>query len=71
MKYDINNDQLYSFLEASGFYTIATTSKAEGFTFCRIRDNVVTLIDKEPSKAVTDIYDTALEQVKASEENKD
>lgn len=46
-KYDINNDQLYSFLEASGFYTIATTSKAEGFTFCRIRDNVVTLIDKE------------------------
>lgn len=45
--YDINNDQLYAFLEASGFYTIATTSTKEGFTFCQVTDNVVRLIDKE------------------------
>ena len=42
-----------------------------GFVAGFIAAVVVTLIDKEPSKAVTDIYDAALEQVKASEENKD
>lgn len=46
-KYDINNDQLYSFLEACGYYTIATSATKEGFTFCRVVDNVVTLIDKD------------------------
>lgn len=46
-KYDINNDQLYSFLEASGYYTIETSTTKEGFTFCRVMDNVVTLIDKD------------------------
>lgn len=46
-RYDINNEQLYAFLEASGFHTIDTTSTKEGFTFCRVTDNVVTLIDKD------------------------
>lgn len=47
VKYDINNDQMYSFLEARGYYTIETTAAKEGFTFCHMQDNVVTLIDKE------------------------
>ena len=47
VSYDINNDQLYSFLEASGFYTINTTTTAEGYTFCRYVNNVVTLISKD------------------------
>lgn len=55
-KYDINNDQMYSFLEASGFYTIDTTTNKEGFTFCRIEDNKVTLIDKEAIAAECSMY---------------
>ena len=46
-KYDINNEQMYAFLEAAGFYTIETTSDREGFTYCRLEGNVVRLIDKE------------------------
>ena len=46
-RYDINNEQMYRFLEAAGFFTIETTATREGFTFCRIQDNVVRLIDKE------------------------
>ena len=45
--YDINNEQLYSFLQASGYYKIATTANAKGYTFCHIEDNVVTLIDED------------------------
>lgn len=45
-KYDINNEQMYTFLNASGFYTIEHSAAPEGFTFCRIQRNVVTLIDK-------------------------
>lgn len=55
-KYDINNDQMYSFLEASGYYTIETTSNKEGFTFCRIEGNRVTLIDKEAIAAECSKY---------------
>lgn len=46
-KFDINNDQLYSFLEACGFYTIDYSSAKEGYTFCQVKDNRVRLIDKE------------------------
>ena len=56
MKYDINNDQMYAFLEASGYYTIDTTTKNEGFTFCRIEDNKVKLIDKEAIAAECSMY---------------
>lgn len=45
--YDINNAQLYDFLQASGFYIIETSTTKEGFTFCQIQDNVVKLISKE------------------------
>lgn len=55
-KYDINNDQMYAFLEASGYYTIETTTKTEGFTFCRIEGNKVTLIDKEAIAAECSMY---------------
>lgn len=55
-KFDINNDQMYSFLEASGYYTIETTTKNEGFTFCRIEGNEVTLIDKESIAAECSMY---------------
>lgn len=41
--YDINNSQLYAFLSASGFGTI--DDGAGGYTYCRIRDNRVELID--------------------------
>lgn len=42
--YDINNEQLYAFLEASGYYRIATNPDATDFAFCQVKDNVVTLI---------------------------
>lgn len=45
--YDINNEQLYSFLRASGYYRIASDSNRKGYTFCHILDNVVTLIDED------------------------
>lgn len=45
--FDINNDQLYAFLEASGFYTIETTSNTKGFTFCHIEGNIVRLIGED------------------------
>ncbi|MGM9763341.1 MAG: primase-helicase family protein [Candidatus Cryptobacteroides sp.] len=44
--YEIDNEQLYSFLQATGFYRIASTSTQEGFTFCKVKDNIVNLIDK-------------------------
>lgn len=45
--YDINNEQLYSFLQASGYHKIETTATSKGYTFCHVADNVVTLIDEE------------------------
>lgn len=41
--YDINNTQLYAFLSAAGFGTI--DDGAGGYTYCRIKDNRVELID--------------------------
>jgi hypothetical protein len=54
--YDINNEQLYSFLEASGYHKIATSATAKGYTFCHIRDNVVTLIDEQAISAHCSAY---------------
>lgn len=48
--YDVNNEQLYNFLAASGFHKIATSTTASGYTFCHIQDNVVELI---PADAIT------------------
>lgn len=45
--YDINNEQLYSFLQASGYHKIATSTNSKGYTFCHISDNVVSLIDED------------------------
>lgn len=45
--YDINNEQLYAFLRASGYYRIASDSEKKGYTFCKVQDNVVTLIDED------------------------
>ncbi len=54
--YDINNEQLYSFLQASGFHRIATSTNAKGYTYCRIIDNVVTLIDDDAITATCSGY---------------
>lgn len=45
--YDINNEQLYSFLNACGFWKIETSTNKKGYTFCFIKDNVVELIEEE------------------------
>lgn len=45
--YDINNEQLYAFLRASGYYRIASDSNKKGYTFCKIVDNVVYPIDED------------------------
>lgn len=45
--YDINNEQLYAFLQASGYYRIASDAVKKGYTFCHVKDNVVTLIDED------------------------
>ena len=49
--YDINNEQLYAFLQASGYYRIATSTNSKGYTFCFVKDNVVTLIDENAVSA--------------------
>lgn len=49
--YDINNEQLYSFLQASGYFKIETTTNAKGYTFCHVQDNVVSLIDEDAISA--------------------
>lgn len=54
--YDIDNEQLYSFLEASGFHRIATTANPKGFTFCRLLDNVVQLINEDAISAQCSSY---------------
>ncbi len=45
--YDINNEQLYPFLQASGYNRIPTTANKKGYTFCHVDDNIVTLIDED------------------------
>ena len=54
--YDINNEQLYGFLQASGYYRIATSTNTKGYTFCHIQDNVVTLIDESAISAHCSSY---------------
>ena len=54
--YDINNEQLYGFLQASGYFRIATSTNAKGYTFCYVRDNVVTLIDENAISATCSGY---------------
>lgn len=49
--YDINNEQLYAFLNACGFWKIETSSNKKGFTFCFVKDNVVELIDEDSISA--------------------
>lgn len=49
--YDINNEQLYAFLRASGYFRIASDSEKKGYTFCKVEDNVVTLIDEDAISA--------------------
>ena len=49
--YDINNEQLYAFLNACGFWKIETSTNKKGFTFCYIKDNVVELIDEDSISA--------------------
>ena len=49
--YDINNEQLYSFLQASGYFKIETTTNVKGYTFCHVQDNVVSLIDEDAISA--------------------
>lgn len=45
--FDINNEQLYSFLQASGYHRIESSATSKGFTFCHIKDNIVRLIDEQ------------------------
>lgn len=45
--YDVNNEQLYAFLNACGFWKIETSTNKKGFTFCYVKDNVVELIDED------------------------
>ena len=45
-QYDVNNEQLYAFLSAAGFYKISSMSEKKGYAYCHIQDNVVTLYDE-------------------------
>ncbi len=45
--FDINNEQLYSFLQARGYYRIESSATSKGFTFCHIQDHIVRLIDEQ------------------------
>ena len=49
--YDINNEQLYAFLNACGFWKIDTSTNTKGFTFCHVKDNVVELIGEDSISA--------------------
>lgn len=51
--YDINNEQLYAFLNANGLYTMPNEQSRRGYTFVHINQNVVTEIkdDELPSYA--------------------
>ena len=47
--YDINNSQMYGFLQALGFYTIDDPGKT--FTFCHVKDNRVEVIHPDEIKS--------------------
>lgn len=42
--YEINNECVYSFLKANGFYTVDSKSNKQEFSFVHIKDNIVTEI---------------------------
>ena len=54
--YDINNEQLYAFLNACGFWKIETSTNKKGFTFCFVKDNVVELIDEDSISSMCSNY---------------
>jgi len=54
--YDINNEQLYAFLNASGFWKIETSTNKKGYTFCFVKDNVVELIDEDSVSSMCSNY---------------
>ena len=54
--YDINNEQLYAFLQASGYYRIATNPDCTDFAFCQVKDNVVTIIGDDSISAHCSAY---------------
>ena len=54
--YDINNEQLYSFLSACGFWKIETSTNKKEFTYCFIKDNVVKLISEEKISSACSNY---------------
>ena len=45
--YDINNEQLYGFLNAVGLYTLESKQEKRGFKYVFIQDNVVKEINEE------------------------
>lgn len=45
--YDINNEQLYGFLNAVGLYTIESKQEKRGFKYVYIQDNIVREINEE------------------------
>lgn len=47
--FDVNNSQMYAFLESMGFHTIDDSGKARAF--CHVQENVVELIPSEDMKA--------------------
>ncbi|MEI6767278.1 MAG: primase-helicase family protein [Bacteroidota bacterium] len=42
--FEINNDRLYKFLEANGFFTVETKANKNLFTWVHVKDNIVTEI---------------------------
>ena len=44
--YEIDNEQLYRFLEAQGYARIESKNEKKGYTFCRVEGNIVELIDE-------------------------
>ena len=44
--FEIDNEQLYRFLQANGYARIATPNEKKGYTFCRTEGNIVELIDE-------------------------
>lgn len=45
--YDINNEQLYSFLNANGLYTIPNEQSKRGYSYVQIDQNIITEIKEE------------------------
>lgn len=56
MGYDINNEQLYSFLSACGFWKIETSTNKKEFTYCFVQDKIVKIISEEKISAACSNY---------------